>query len=372
MPVTPNPLLDLAPGVGQVGSMVRYRVLDRYLNRGGDIHPLKVCTIKATTGANIKRTLSGFMLNEPDLRAINPFSDRIQPVWVLEDGTEWECGVFVFTDAARARGSYVSTLATTMADQDWVLNLEMSQGWQINPGGSIVGGILDLLDQVGIFHVSIPSSGLTVPGTEALTFPPGTTRAKVLSFLTTLGGWLPPYFDNQGVCVIRSPPNPDGEPDHVYTDKRIAYATPIENEDMLSAPNTFVVIGTGPSKGELYAKVRVSASLPFSVENRGVEVVDVFRAQGMTSSDHALQIARARAYAGSLGFKNVNFDGPVDPRHDLFQTIFYAPGVGPTPPPVKGGRDVTNDDTYLETSFGFQLAAGAKHSHTMTLGGFYG
>lgn len=351
--VTPNRLLDLADGVGQVGLFFRYRVLDRSLNPAGTVKPLEPCSIKASTNRTMKRTLSGFRLGEKAAREINFFTDRIQPVVVLEDGTEWPCGVFVFTDAAVSRGSYTSTLGTTMVDQDYVLDQKTRYTFQVNPGGSITGAINFLLDTVGIFSRSIPSSQLVVPGTESLTFPVGTSRMEILTLLCVLGGWLPPFFDNNGVCIIKSPPLLNtGDPDHVYTDKRLA--NPIENDNLLTAPNVYVVLGTGPSKGDIYAVAQVDPRLPYSVENRGFEIVDVFRTQGMVSTEQAQQMANRRALAGSYGYKNVSFDSPIDPRHDLFQTIYYPAAQA----------------TFREIEFGFKLAAGSQMSHSITQGGF--
>jgi len=358
MPVTPNRLLDLADGVGQVGVMFRYRLLDRALNPAGIVSPLNECSISASSERDTKRTLSGFNLGAREMRQINPFSDRIQPVVVLEDGTEWPCGVFVFTDAPEHIGTYVSTLEADLADQDSILNQKSRFTYQVNPGGSITAAISDILDQAGIIHRNLPDSPrLLVPGTDALIWASGTSRMQMLKVLCNLGGWLPPYFDNDGVCVVKPPPAIDsGFPDHIYDDRRVAYDSPVVNGNLLTAPNVFVVIGTGPSKGEIFASAQVDARLPFSVENRGFEVVDVFRTQGIVSTEQAQFMANQRAMAGAVGFMNLDFEGPIDPRHDLFQTVYYP----------------TLQASFREVSFNLKLTAGANMSHSLTQGGFSG
>jgi hypothetical protein len=351
MPVPANRILDLATGIGQVQTTTLFQVLDQDLNVKGEVKSLTPCSITASTGAQIKRQLSGFTLNEEDLNAVNMFTDRIKVSVILEDGTEWPQGVYVFTDSAKKVGTYMTTLSTSLMDQDYILSQGTEFPYGVNPGGSIVQAIEFILDESNIWTRDVPGDASVRVG-DPLNWPPGTARAAMLKVLCDLAGWLPPYFDNNGVCIIRPPTDINNtEPDHYYDTERVAYNTLTENENLLQAANTYIVISTGPSKGEISARAEVDASLPFSVPNRGFVIPSVHRTQGLTSTRQAQEMADALAQAGSTGFKNVFFTGPPDPRHDLFQTVEF------------------NGDVYNEVEWTLPLK-GAAHTHSLTLGGF--
>lgn len=351
MPVPANRILDLATGIGQVQYTVLFQVLDQDLNVKGEIQSLTPTTIAASTAAQIKRQLSGFTMNEEDLNRVNLFTDRIKPSVILEDGTEWPLGVYVFTDSAKKVGTYVSTLTTTLMDQDYILSQGTEFPYGVNPGGSITDAINFILDESNIWNRDIPGDASVRVG-DPLNWPPGTARSAMLKVLCDLAGWLPPYFDNNGVCIIRPPSDVNNtEPDHYYETRRVAYNTLVENENLLQAPNVYIVISTGPSKAEISAKAEVDADLPFSVPNRGFVIPSIHRTQGLTSTRQAQEMADALAQAGSSGFKNVFFTGPPDPRHDLFQTVEFE-GV-----------------IYNEVDWNLPLR-GAQHTHSLTLVGF--
>lgn len=348
---TANPLLDLDPGIGEIRAMWRFRVLDRGLELIGTVKPLAATGISAAVGGSIKRRINGVIFNETDLRDLNLYQDRIQPVYALEDGTEWACGVYLFTDAAKNVGTYTSTMAVTLMDQDYLLDQVTQESFGLPNAGSIVPAVHVLLDQANIVHRIVPESA-TATVADPVNWPAGTSRLKIITDLSKLAGWLPPYFDNRGVFVLRQPPDIDRViPDHTYAPNRVAYSTMITDENLLTAPNVYTVIGSGPSQGEIVASAEVDAALSYSVQNRGYKIISISRPQGLTSTEQAQQMANAQAAAGA-GYRGVRFTGPPDPRHDLFDTVDFL------------------GTTYRETGWELGFAPGAAHSHTITLGGF--
>lgn len=241
-----------------------------------------------------------------------------------------------------------------MSDQDALLNLKTRHTFEVPPSGSIVAGINALLDQIPIFNREVPADGSVVVGSTRI-WPPGTQRSTILNELCLQAGWLPPYFDNNGTLVIRPPSELSIYADHTYGPNRLKLGTPIANKNLLEAPNVFVVICNGPTKGDISASAQVDPSLPFSVENRGREVVHEHRAQGITSSQQAQQMADRMAAGATDGFLERRFTSPPDPRHDLFQTIYY-----------KGDQKA-----YRELGFAFSsLTPGADMTHQLSYGGF--
>lgn len=354
MPVPSNRLLDLAPGVGQVASTIRFEVLTSDLESVGPIRVIGADSISGKSSGNVKRQLSGFKLDERALRTIDPFSMRIKPWWVLEDGTEWPCGVFVFTYAAARLGTYVDLLDTTMLDQDYVLDQGTRATFGVKANGNILDAVRELIGQTRITYTRMPEAS-TAQAADPIVWPSGTSRLRILNELCVLAGWLPPYFDNDGALVIRSAPDLDNDPpDHTYTSthSRVVAKSIVDNDNMLDAPNVYIVIGSGPSTSEVVGIAQVAAELPFSVENRRFEVVHTERVQGIESNEQAQRMAQAMAAAAGNGFRNVQFDGFPDPRHDLFDTAEW------------------DQVMFRESTWNLRLTPAGPHSHTLTRGGF--
>jgi hypothetical protein len=352
MPVEPNPILDLAPGIGQVKSMVKYMVLDIDLTMTGEeVHPLGRPSLSASTSGAVKRQLSNFVLEEREARDLDMFRSRIMPVMILEDGTAWSMGVYLFTDSATRVGTYASTFETILMDQDYILSKGIRRPYGVNPGGSIPDAINEILDTAHIYSRSVPVD-TSIRVADPTVWPIGTSRMDMLKILCTLAGWLPPYFDNNGVCVIRPPRDPViDDPDHSYTTRRMKRGSLVMNDNLLDAPNIYTVISTGPTKGEITADAEVDPSLPYSAMNRGFENPTEHRTQGLVSTQQAQDMANALALGVTSGFKSASFIGPPDPRHDLFDTIEF------------------NAEVYTETEWSLVLG-GSEHSHNMTIGGF--
>lgn len=176
---------------------------------------------------------------------------------------------------------------------------------------------------------------------------------QAMKALCDLAGWLPPYFDNNGVLTIKPPPDINNLiPDHVYPGGRVLRDTIVENDNLLNAPNVYVVTCSGPSSGEITASAEVAQYLPFSVYNRRFEIVSVTRVQGLTSTSQAQRMANTLAAGAGVGFKSIQFEATADPRHDLFQTVEW------------------NGFMYRETQWSLKLRPGGSHSHTITQGGF--
>lgn len=354
MPVIANRLLDLDPGVGQVASMVRFQVLDRDLTVVGEIVPLAADSVSANVSGNVKRTLSGLKLDELALREIDPFRHRIKPLWCLEDGTEWPLGVFVFTAEAAHIGSYISTLDTTMMDQDYMLDQPTRAAFGVGQNGEILPKVLELLAQIRILSSTISAPwGSTARVADPVVWPAGTSRMQILKDLCALAGWLVPYFDNNGVLTLRPASDVSNViPDHIYPGGRVLRDSIVSNDNLLNAPNVYVVTCSGPSNGEITASAEVAEYLPFSVYNRRFEIVKVIRAQGITSTEQAQQMADTYAAGAGVGFRTVQFEATADPRHDLFQTVQW------------GGL------IYREIQWSLKLRPGGSHSHSITQGGF--
>lgn len=353
--VPANPVLDRGPGIGNMRLSVECEVVDRSLNHLGWCNPLAAADIKASTTGTVHRTLNGLVLDAADLANVNPDADQLRVWVVLEDGTRWPVGVFVFDDETTHLGWARPFIDYAMPDQDAILNQGTDFPFGLPPNGSIAAAVHDLLDEFGIDRRNriIPASPTDVVGNDPPAWRVGTTGHTILDDLCKLAGWLPGFFDNSGFYEILVPPDITSVyPDHVYLPARVHAPSYIAKRKLMSAPNEYVVIGTGPTKSEIIGIASVDPNLPWSIERRRIKIPSVRRVQSVTSTEQVEQMAAADAAAAGGGYNEISFQGPTDPRHDLFHTVQAPDGV-----------------VFRETSFVLPLNGGLM-SHACALGGY--
>lgn len=352
--VEANPLLDLTdPSIGQVRSMVRFDVVNELGNAIGHLKPLQAGNVQANTSGNIKRTLDSILVLNSELADVDIYRDRLAPYWVLEDGTEWPLGKYVFTGAQVRPGTYASTTELQLYDGDFILDQNTKETMSVSPGTLVTTALNMVADQALIIDRSIETNITVVK--DPINWPAGTSRKTIMQDLCKLAGLYPPYFNNVGRMIVESPPNLDETlPDHVYApeNSRILRATIVENDNLLTAPNVHLVVASGPTSGEIVAYSAVNPALPWSSARRGFEIVEVHRQQGVADTKQAEEMARNFAQVTADGYLIVEFDAFPDPRHDLFQIVEWA------------------GSNYRETSWTLPLTPGGPHKHTLTRAGF--
>jgi hypothetical protein len=239
-------------------------------------------------------------------------------------------------------------------DQGFLLDVENEETVSIPARGLLIDCVDALLDSSGIARQNrvLPDNSDTKV-LDPIGWPSTRHKTQILDELSQMGGWLPSYFDNTGLFVLRPPPNID------YTAPDISYNASehdaiwgiLENDNLLDAPNVYRVVGTGTTSGAIVGAARVSADLPYSVENRGYVIPHTTEMQGLSSNGQAQQLAEQQA-ASAPGFKQVQFKAIADPRHDLFMLVGYE------------------STTYREIGFDLEFGPGGPMSHTLTQGGF--
>lgn len=352
--IPPNRLLDLAPAVGQVLSTVRYDLLNRDLDVIGELHP-DVSTAPPTvtwdSAARIARTLRGFSVPGFEANEIDTYTSRVRPVWVLEDGTEWPLGVFLWERPDREYRSWDSPLTATLLDLSYILDQPIPRSFGASGRAVVTNLIGELFEQTGLRDFIVQGSDVRVG--EPIGNPSGTTYGAVMANLCQLVGFPPPFFlaSGQGRCEAL-PPLRDGLNVHRYIldeSSRIVDGSVTVTPDTANAGGC-LVISSGAAKGEVSGLALVDPQLPWSRERRGFLILDVFRTQGIESSEQAERIAASRLDRQQGGA--VRFDATPDPRHDCYQVVEFG-SVG---------------DLYREVSWSLLLQPGGPHSHSIVKG----
>jgi hypothetical protein len=347
---TATDLLDLAPHVGQRASDVRYDVLDAALTKIGTVTPTYEATPRVTVNSDsaVKRTISSIRLTPSDQASVDPFAHRLQPVWVLETGDEYPLGVFLFGSMDRLRREYGLEAEVAAVDQTIIVDQPIERTISLAPGDDVGTALRVLFSTANVPAFEVDGT-ITTTVASPIAWPVGTSRLKVMNELAAMAGAYSVYFDNAGVGIVRRVPSlADTVPTLVYDDGgRIIVDSMVESDDLLEAPNRYLVIDSSAAESPVYAHFDVPPEAPHSIARRGFAVTKVIDEQGLASPDAALARAEAAYEQDAGGFQWVQFSSPPDPRHDTFDAVGYR-GV-----------------TYREQGWSLTLIEGAEMTHDL-------
>ena len=351
---TTDALLDL-DGIGQRQSTVRFEVLDQadLATPIGVVHPIEdsLPSVKVATGSAIQRTIDGLRLTPTDQAFLDPFGHRLKPVWVLENGAEFPLGVFVCASMDRIRFEYGLGASVSGVDQGVIVDQPMVTSVAYEKGADISDAIRALLVGVGLPSIEVDDLGATVE--SPIAWPAGTSRLEVVNKLAALGAAFPLHFTNLGVARVLKVTAPS-DPTLVYNHGgRIISDSMVETDDLLSAPNQYLVIDSGNQDAVISAVYDIPDAAPNSFVNRGFHVTEVISVQGLPpdSGFHSAAWIRARAEyeTDGGGYQKVSFASPPDPRHDVLDPVEYL-GV-----------------VYREVGWSLPLREGAEMKHDLRL-----
>lgn len=345
---TPNNLLDLRTGVGQVGSKFVWEVLDMGQRYIGAVKPERTVNLDMNTNGITMRTCSGLRLREKDARELNPLANLLSPVMVLGDGTRWRLGVLAMTDDNTIEGTGQNFLELHLDDLRFILNYPMPHSFGVDDGGSIYAAMLELVQGIGITRHKITPTTATIGG-GPVNWPPDATRLSILESLCAKAGYYKPYFDNDGYLVLRPAGALTPDEAHVYTrnNSRLIPGSIVSSSGLLKAYNGYKVISSGPTNGEIYAVAYIDSKLEHSKERRGFEVLKTIRVQGAASLEDCQRIARTHANQDPLRYGGVQMISSPDPRHDIYDVVQWDGAL------------------YLEVSWSLQLRPGGDHRHSL-------
>lgn len=355
-------------GRGQRAESFRFELLDQHNSPLGNLDVIEDEAPQVANNINstVKRTMSGLLLPPSVTKDINTLSDRVRLWMVLEDRTEHSQGVFLFADASRAVALYSSTdhvLAAgeapgadtalgsfttgTMSDQLMTLD-QGSRGINFyNRGASVYDALVQQLEAGGVEQYAIDASDATIA--QPIVWKPNTKRLAVINDLARMGGYYSLFFDNDGVGQLQQvPPLEAIDPTLMYAAGGNVYADSIvETDDLLRAPNSYVVVNSAFTAAPVWGEWLVPASAPHSYANRGFYVVAEYDQPGVESNAAARKAAKAIGMADYATYRWVNLDSSIDPRHDTYTVVGWQ------------------GDKYREQQWGYTARAGERMKHEL-------
>lgn len=342
-----DPLLDLDPWIGQRSCSFRFYVINAQSGkRLGQFYPRRdqsPALLEHNTTRTIKRQLT-LELGVADAAAIDPVQERIAVTMYFPNGQEYPLGRYMFQ-------SPTDNVYTSGRLGTYVLNDEMFLVDQAIKSGlsGFQTGIPVLIQKVldGL-PINYRVEDCSFVSSEAWTV--GTTRGTILETLAVSGGYFSPWFDNNGVLQFIRAFDPGYRiPDmDLDSGNKVMRQGITETTDLLTAPNTFMVVSNASNTGDSAPAVgvsQVSPNAPNSVEKRGFEITQVTRMQ-VTSEAQAAAIAYGIAQRQTV-LQTVQLTTAPDPRHDSYNVLFW-----------QGAN-------WLEISWSMPLAEGHGMTHQM-------
>lgn len=337
-----DPFFDLPDGTGQRSATFRFELIDGVTGGFlGDLTPIRGASLTHDTSRTIKRSLT-MTLGVADSAAVDPVNNRIDPYMVLPNGTEYKLGRYVFTDNSRQFFTPGRISSVSLVDEMLVVDQQIEVGIS-GTNRSVETVILEALDGF-TFVIEMEATQYSSQQSWAV----GANRGSVLQALALTGDYFSPWFDfNRNLRFIRSF-DPAKVPATFDYDagNQVLQAGIVETDDLLTAPNRFVVISnTNTTDSPIVGTADVPNSAPHSIAKRGFVVPNV---QDLSAIDNP----QAEAIATNLAlrqtvFERVSLQTPPDPRHDSYDVITW-----------QGER-------WLELAWTMRLEEGAPMTHVL-------
>jgi hypothetical protein len=342
-----DPALDLDRCIGQRSATYRFALTNGVTGEVlGDIHPIRPASLSHDTARVVKREL-GLALTASDTAAIDTLQDRVSVYMVIPDAGEYPLGRYMFADASRQLFTSGCLGEMVLVDEMFLVDQAITQG--LNGAGELV------INVIIAAIAGLPVTANIEPSTlvSAESWGVGAYRgSQVLESLAVSGDYFSPWFDNAGVLRFIRTFNPAMRVPDIDLDRwpRVYQESILETDDLLTAPNTFVVVSNAaedPSV-ELVGLATVAPSAPNSVSNRGFAIAQV---QNLQLSNQAQADAVAQGLAQRFTtFEQVILDTAPDPRHDSYNVIRWQ------------------DANWLELSWSLTLLEGQPMTHTLRKG----
>lgn len=314
--------LDGAPYAGQRSASWRFDLVDIVTGYRQAIHPIisSSAGIRHDTRSTIKRNITGLTLNRDDTAIFNSISSRLEPFMII-GGTEFQVGRYVPSDWARFPMTSGTTSSASFYDEGFIVDQQISNAFGADQAdGEIASSMIQRF--LAKYPVNYFIEGVLPSYVSIGSWGAGTRGGFVLEQLALDGDFLSPWFDN--TSVLRFIRSVEGElPSFDFDAGTVNRENIIESDNLISAPNRFVVIGNGAASlsEPLVGVADVPSSAPHSIANRGFVVAEVVNRQVTT-------VAQAGAIAANL-VRNQTFveqaelSTPPDPRHDSYDVITW-------------------------------------------------
>jgi hypothetical protein len=342
--------LDGQPYTGQRSSTFRFDIVDSVTGYRRAIKPVigGSAGIRHDTRSTIKRMITGLQLGVADTAAFNSVTSRLEPVMIIK-GEEFPLGRYIPSDWVSILLSRGSQSITSFYDEGFIIDQQIPSAFGANSAGGTSGEVVNSMLQRFLKQYPIEFMVETTDFASFGAWSAGTRGGFVLEQMALDGDYLSPWFDHSSILQLKRTFDPaDQIPTFDFDDNlSVLNGGIIVTNNLINAPNRFVVIGNGPDSfsDAIVGQADVPSSAPHSIANRGFVIADVSNRQ-IRSSAQAGAIAKALVQRQAI-IEQTEFDTLPDPRHDAYDVIKWQ-GVN-----------------WLEISWTLSFTAGVPMKHIL-------
>jgi len=350
-------LNDFSGGRGQRAASFRFELLDKQNSILGDLTVSSTPTPTVSNNINraVKRGLSGLRLPPSVTAEVNTLNERVRPWLVMEDGTEWPLGVFLFADVSRSLANQAGGFYNLTGEARWTEGSCLDQLATVNQGSrgvtaypagtTVYDALLEQLDVAGIVEYDLDQSDSVIA--QPKVWKPNEKRLTIINDLCQLGGYFSLYFTNMGRGRLKRVRTLAAtEVDTNYVDGMVYEETIVETDDLLDAPNVYVAVNSAFTDSPIWGEWAIPAEAPHSEQSRGFAVVKEIDVPGAESSNAAAEAAKAHGQADYSTYRWIDFTTPPDPKFDTFDVFGWLDG-----------------SVYRNQSWDMQLSEGGNMRH---------
>lgn len=332
----------------------RYDLLDYNETRIGELASVGG-SIGLNSLAQIKRKGS-FRFKENELDDVDWLNDRVQPVFILNKEYEFPLGVFMISSPKRALEKKQIYREVEAYDTSLILlEDKFDNRHRVIKGTNYITAIEQIISSTGIWKINIPYINSSLKTDRE--FEIGTSKLEAVNQLLQEINYTSIWVDELGNFISNSYVLPnDRIVEYTYKNDNSSIIVPdtsIEEIDLFSIPNKWVIVATNPETEPLVGRyINENGGSPTSTTNRRRNIVDFREVDDIASQDILDEYVRRIAYETTNIFEKLVFETAIMPHHSYMDALYCD------------HTDLGIASKYIETSWNMSLEAGAKMRHS--------
>lgn len=260
------------------------------------LNPLTSPVIRCDDSADIKTSLSGTFLADPE---INLLSDQIR-VEMIVDGVVNPLGFFLPATVTTNRDATVESVDIEAYDRNWIVRDNYTDSLKYWAAGTnYLAAVEELLTEAGIALVLAVPTDATFPEARE-DWDIGTSYLEIINQLLDEINYNPLWFNQNGVAILEPASVPDASSiEHTFDNsnvKSLMIPQITRVNDLYNAPNVFICVCSNADKsaGMVATSSNTNPQSPLSTVARGRSIATVIRV------DNCADQAELQAYADRM------------------------------------------------------------------------
>lgn len=305
--------------------------------------------------AQIKRK-GNFNFKEEEFRDIDWLNDKVQPVLILNNKYEFPLGVFMISSPTRSLQRKQIYRQVECFDTSLVLlEDKFDTRYRVIKDTNYVTAITQIIGSAGIWKVNIPFIDAKIKTDRE--FEIGTSKLEAVNYLLQEINYTSIWVDELGNFTANPYilPN-DRVVEYSYKNDDMSIILPdtsVEEIDLFSVPNKWVIVATNPETEPLVSRyTNDNAGSPTSTISRRRTIVDFREVDDIANQGILDDYIRRIAYEASNVFGKFIFDTAIMPQHSYMDALYCE------------HTDLGIKSKYIETSWEMDLKAGGKMRHS--------